>query len=137
MLITTINSVFILQSPYLSQQFQARYTLFTNNDKKGTNGQNPCEPRIVCRVIRHIREYSAKNFFAKRVRRSRQFFDEIKKNFSPYFTFYNTFAKTGVYDKQCVDPFSSLFAKLNFFHEKIVSSLFANSDEQCVAGLRR
>ncbi len=29
--------------------FEARYTLFANNDEKGTNGQNSCEMRIVCR----------------------------------------------------------------------------------------
>ncbi len=28
---------------------KACYTLFANNDGKGTNGQNPCEMRIVCR----------------------------------------------------------------------------------------
>ncbi len=28
---------------------KARYTLFTNDDKKGTNGRNLCEMRIVCR----------------------------------------------------------------------------------------
>ncbi len=27
----------------------AHYTLFTNNDKKGTNGRNLCEMRILCR----------------------------------------------------------------------------------------
>ncbi len=46
------------------------------------------------RVIRHICES-----FAKCVRRSRQLLDKIKEIFSSYFTFYNTFAKTGVYDK--------------------------------------
>ncbi len=102
---------------------KARYTLFANNDEKGTKGQNQCEQRIMYRVIRHFR-------------RSGRFFDEIKELFSSYLCFYNTFMKIGVYEEQCVDTFSSLLAKLNFFCEKVVSSLFANGDEQCVGCLK-
>ncbi len=31
------------------QWWKARYTLFANNDEKGTNGRSPCETWIVCR----------------------------------------------------------------------------------------
>ncbi len=32
-----------------SHFWEARYTLFVNNDEKGTNRRNPCETQIVCR----------------------------------------------------------------------------------------
>ncbi len=44
------------------------------------------------------------------------------------------FAKTAVDEEQCVGVFSPRFAKLKFFREKMILSLFANKDEQCVAG---
>ncbi len=65
--------------------------------KKGTNGWNSCETRIVCRVICQIHERFAKNFFTKCIRLSRRFFYEFKELFLPYFQLLHTIAKTVVY----------------------------------------
>ncbi len=37
------------QGQHSCEMWKARYTLFTNNDEKGTNRQNSCETWIVCR----------------------------------------------------------------------------------------
>ncbi len=96
----------------------ARYTLFANNDEKGTNKQNSCEMRILCRewFVRFVSIFQ--KTFAKCVRQSRWFFDKFKELFSPYFQLLHAFVKTAIYDEYCVDLFSPCFPKLNFFTKK-------------------
>ncbi len=47
-----VHFIFIIHTVFIAQQEkgQARYTLFANNDEKGTNGRNLCKMWIVRRV---------------------------------------------------------------------------------------
>ncbi len=61
-----------LELPYTLRRrhpTEARYTLFANNDEKGTNKRNPCEMRIMCkewfvRFVSILRKTFSGNAFA-------------------------------------------------------------------------